>query len=103
MCIWQKWIFSAFLLAIVLLGCTSEHYYRRHNLRHLNIVFTDIETINRLYRQRSRQGDELDYYVDGFFDPNTNTIYVEKMDFETLGHEVTHAVFAPDNFHPTTH
>ncbi len=96
----QKWSFGGLLLITLFSGCASKPYYHEHNLAQLNVVFTDIETINKLYRERLHQAQKpMDHYVYGFFDPYTNTIYVEEMNFETLGHEVTHAIFAPYNFH----
>lgn len=88
------------IAALIFSGCSTAAYYRKHEVKNLNIVFTDPETINKLYRQYSLVDDaSINYYVVGFFNPNTNTIYVEENDFETLGHEITHAVQFPYNFH----
>ena len=61
-------------------------------LKNLVIVYTTHEKINEACRQRGCVKE-----VSGFYDPLTNTIWCEKNDYHSCGHELRHA--AGDNWH----
>ncbi len=85
---------------LLITACASNPYYERHTIKRLNVVFTDLETINRLYCQKSHLACKKPKgVVLGFYDPNTNTIYAEQFDFEVIGHELTHAIAEYRYFH----
>jgi hypothetical protein len=97
------------LVGATLMGCgaVAERYYEPHHVRDLTIVFLDQKSLHQRYVQLSGKAAMKIHVsasqthvetVKGFFDFATNTLYCSRMDFESCGHELHHAVLG--HFHP---
>jgi hypothetical protein len=97
-----SWLF----LVSVLSGCAlfqSERYMERFEIKHLNVVLMDEQSIRVKWEEVTRK-PSIRYFtigpdhaivttsVRGFFDFETNTIYCPKMNFEVCGHELFHVL-----------
>lgn len=73
------------LIFVLLAACTPART-EVIRLKNLVVVYTTHEKINE---ERHRRGGVKE--VSGFYDPLTNTIWCEKNDYHTCGHELRHA------------
>lgn len=88
----RRLILSCLLLLVV--GCATApigRYREEHDIQ-VKVVYLDKESLHEEYEGLSmlpavvgRRG------VRAFFDPETNTLYCQKWDFEYCGHELHHA------------
>jgi hypothetical protein len=79
------------IIAALLFGCSTKRYMRHYHITELTVVLADADTINQVYRELNKNVPK-GFWVDGFYDAWTNTIYVENEDTLTLGHEMWHVI-----------
>lgn len=98
------------LFTLAVMGCTGtpERYIERHVLSNLTVVFLDEHSLHEQWKQ-SAGSDPVRiqphmnspvpqiHTVKGFYDFSTNTLYCQKWNFETCGHELHHAALG--HFH----
>jgi hypothetical protein len=97
---------SILLLLVTLsgiLGCVTDGRYREeHEIKQLNVVFVDQQTLHEEWKNRTgRSGVQFMLALSGgassvktlrgFFDFTTNTLYCPKWNFAVCGHELHHA------------
>ena len=98
-------------LTLTFSGCSAftqqSPYVETYTLTNLTVVFVDEDSLRQRYEQIAGQpavrfsgpsASRTASTVRGFYDFRTNTIYCSKLDFDTCGHELHHAVIG--RFHP---
>ncbi len=105
---------SILLLMVTLsgvLGCVADGRYREeHEIKRLNVVFVDQQTLHEEWKNRTGRsgvqfmpslsgGASSVKTLRGFFDFTTNTLYCPKWNFTVCGHELHHAALG--QFHDT--
>jgi len=85
------------------LGCVADGRYREeHEIKQLNVVFVDQQTLHEEWKNRTGRsgvqfmpshsgGASSVKTLRGFFDFTTNTLYCPKWNFAVCGHELHHA------------